>query len=78
MRNRVVIAALAAGLTMLTAGIGKQAGAVNRVPSAPVGYRQPTARDVPAAPAQPNSAEEAKKKMDQDLERKMQSICKGC
>jgi hypothetical protein len=81
MRNRIVIATLAAGLTMLGAGIGDQARAIDpdRAPQAPTGHRQPTARDVPAAPAQPqNSAEKTRDKMDQDLERKLKSICKGC
>ena len=77
MRNRIATSALACG--MLAAGVGSQARAIdaNRVPPAPVGHRQPTARDVPSAPPQ-NSAEEAKKKMDQDLEHKLKSICKGC
>ena len=81
MRNRIVIATLAVGLTMLGAGVGNQARAIDadRVPPAPRGHRQPTARDVPPAPAPPqNSTEQARDKMDQDLERKMKSICKGC
>ena len=81
MRNRIVAMWLAAGLTMLAAGVGNHARAIDadRVPSAPTGHRQPTARDVPAKPTPPqNSAEAAKKKMDQDLERKLKGICRGC
>ena len=80
MRNRIVIAVLAVG--MFAASVGNQARAIdpNRVPPAPTGHRQPTARDVPTAPAPPQKSadEEAQKKWDQDLERKMKSICKGC
>ena len=79
MRCRIVTAALALG--MVAAGVGNHARAIDadRVPPAPTGHRQPTARDVPTAPAPPqNSAEKAKNKMDEDLERKLKSICKGC
>ena len=78
MRNRIVIAALAAG--MLAAGVGNQARAIDadRVPQAPTGHRQPSARDVPTPRALQNSTEQARDKMDQDLERTMKSICKGC
>jgi hypothetical protein len=80
MRNKIVIAALATGLTMFTAGIGNQARAIDpdRVPQAPTGHRQPSARDVLTPRAPQNSTEQARDKMDQDLERTMKSICKGC
>jgi len=44
-------------------------------PPAPVGHRQPTAQDVPR---QDTSADDAMKKMDEDLDRKLKSICRGC
>jgi hypothetical protein len=75
MRSRIATAVLAGCL--LAAGIGNQARAIDadRVHPAPVGHRQPTARKVPTAH---NSAERAAKKMDQDLDRKVKGICKGC
>jgi hypothetical protein len=79
MRSRIVIAVLAASVAILAGGIGNQAWAIDNRTPAPVGHRQPTARDVPATTAPPqSSAEEAKKKMDQDLDRKVRSICRGC
>lgn len=75
---RVMIVAIAAGMIVLAGDVSNRAVAANtdRVPPAPVGHRQPTARDVPAE--QDNSAEHAMKKMDQDLDRKVKSICRGC
>jgi hypothetical protein len=74
---RVMIVAIAAGLIVLASDVSNTAVAANtdRVP-APEGQRQPSARDVPAG--QDNSAEQAMKKMDQDLDRKVKSICRGC
>jgi hypothetical protein len=79
--HRRIAIALAGALTMLAGSVGNEAKAIDadRVPPAPVGHRQPTARDVPATAATPqNSAEDAMKKMDQDLDRKMKNICRGC
>jgi hypothetical protein len=75
---RVMIVAIAAGMIVLAGDVSNAAVAANtdRVPPAPGGHRQPTARDVPAG--QDNSVEQAMKKMDQDLDRKVKSICRGC
>ena len=44
-------------------------------PQAPVGHRQPSARDVPEGET---SAEAASKKLNDELDRKLKSICRGC
>ena len=64
---RIMIVAIAASIVILAGEMSNRAVAANtdRVPPAPVGHRQPTTRDVPAE--QDNSAEQAMKKMDQDL-----------
>jgi hypothetical protein len=42
---------------------------------APVGHRQPGLSDVPQ---QETSADAAMQKMDQELDKKLKSICRGC
>jgi hypothetical protein len=46
-------------------------------PQAPVGHRQPTAQGVQGV-QKGNSAEEAMKKADEGLKKKLQGICRGC
>ena len=55
-------------------GGGKSQG---NVPQAPVGHRQPTAQGVQGV-QKGNSAEEAMKKADEGLKKKLQGICHGC
>jgi hypothetical protein len=43
-------------------------------PQAPVGHRQPQAKDLPTDP----HSEQAIKEMDRHLEKALKSICKGC
>lgn len=76
---RITVMAIAAGMVFLAGDLRNETQAANndRVPPAPVGHRQPTARDVPTT-TQDNSAEDAMKKMDQNLDRKVRSICRGC
>lgn len=78
MCSRIMVVAMVVGLATLAGGMANETRAANadRVLPAPVGHRQPTVRDVP--PPSENSAEEAMKKMDQDLDRKVRSICRGC
>ena len=77
---RTTIVAIAAGAALVVSfAVGLtdcRAAGANPVPPAPVGHRQPTAADVPTKDE--NSADSAMKKMDQDLDRKLKSICKGC
>ncbi len=75
---RIMMATIAAGIVLLAGDMrnGSEAADSGRVPPSPVGHRQPTARDVPSA--QDNTAEDAMKKMDQNLDRKVRSICRGC
>lgn len=67
-----MIVAIATGMIVLAGEVsnGAVAPKTDRVPPAPIGRRQPTAGDVPG--------EQAMKKMDQDLDRKVKSICHGC
>jgi hypothetical protein len=56
-------------------GAGKGQG---YVPQAPVGHRQPTTQDVQKNVQESHSANEAMKKIDEDLKKKLQGICRGC
>src|ERR1700751_4010481 len=47
------------------------------VPLAPVAHRQPTVRDVQNV-QENHSANEAMRKIDEDLKKKLQGICRGC
>ena len=55
-------------------GGGKSQG---NVPQAPVGHRQPTGRDVPNV-KESHSADDAMKKIDDNLKKKLGGICHGC
>jgi hypothetical protein len=55
-------------------GEGKSRGSV---PQAPVGHRQPTGQDVQNV-QKGNSADEAMRKIDDNLKKKLQGICHGC
>ena len=55
-------------------GAGKSQG---NVPQAPVGHRQPTGRDVPNV-KESHSADDAMKKIDENLKKKLGGICRGC
>ena len=55
-------------------GGGKSQGSV---PQAPVGHRQPTTRDMPDI-AESTSADDAMKKIDDNLKKKLGGICRGC
>jgi len=46
-------------------------------PQAPVGHRQPTAQDAQAV-QKGTSADQAVKKADDNLKKKLQGICHGC
>jgi hypothetical protein len=48
-----------------------------RVPQARVGHRQPTAQGVQNVP-EGNSADDAMRKADENLKKKLQGICRGC
>jgi hypothetical protein len=55
-------------------GGGKSQG---NVPGAPAGHRQPTAQGVQGV-QKGNSADQAVKKADDNLKKKLQGICRGC
>jgi hypothetical protein len=55
-------------------GGGKSQGSV---PQAPVGHRQPTAQGVQNVP-ESHSADDAMRKTDENLKKKLQGICRGC
>ena len=46
-------------------------------PQAPVGHRQPTGQDVQGV-QKGSSADQAVKKSDDNLKKKLQGICRGC
>lgn len=77
---RAIIGAAALWATAalwLTGTVSDASAADNSSRQAPVGHRQPTARDVQGT-QQDNSADETMKKMDEDLDRKLKGICRGC
>jgi len=53
---------------------GKSQG---NVPQAPVGHRQPTVKDAPNV-QESHSADDAMKKIDENLKKKLGGICRGC
>jgi hypothetical protein len=55
-------------------GGGKSQG---NVPQSPVGHKQPTVRDVQNV-RESHSADEAMRKIDEGLTKKLQGICRGC
>jgi len=55
-------------------GGGKSQG---NVPQAPVGHRQSTVKDVPNV-QESHSADDAMKKIDENLKKKLGGICRGC
>ena len=70
--------ALSATMVLLLAGIAIEAhAAAGNGRQAPVGHRQPTAQDVQNT-QEDRSADQATKKIDEDLDRKLKSICRGC
>jgi hypothetical protein len=78
MRAIIGTAALwATVVLLLTAPAGEAQAAANSTRPAPVGHRQPTAQDVQDT-QQDNSADQAMKKMDEDLDKKLKGICRGC
>ena len=78
MRATIGTAALWATVGLLLTGPASEAhAAASSTRPAPVGHRQPTAQDVQDV-QQDNSANQAMKKMDQDLDKKLKGICRGC
>jgi len=79
MRAIVGTAAMWATLLLLLAAPASDARAAANSPRpAPVGHRQPTTQDVQRTEQQDNSADQAMKKMDEDLDKKLKGICHGC
>ena len=62
---------------LLTGPASEVHAAATSTRPAPVGHRQPTTQDVQDA-QQDNSADQTMKKMDQDLDKKLKGICRGC
>ena len=78
MRATIGTAALWATVGLLLTGPASEAhAAASSTRPAPVGHRQPKTQDVQGA-QQDNSADQAMKKMDQDLDKKLKGICRGC
>ncbi len=72
------LAVVASALILVTASTWSSAlaqGAPSR--EAPVGHRQPKAGEVPQA-QELTDAEKRQKALDQALDRKLKSICRGC
>ena len=70
----IVVSALGAVPGAYAQGGGKSQGSV---PQAPVGHRQPTTRDMRDI-AESTSADDAMKKIDDNLKKKLGGICRGC
>ncbi len=72
------LAVVASTLILVTASAWSSAlaqGAPSR--EAPVGHRQPKAGEVPQA-QELTDAEKRQKELDQALDKKLKSICRGC
>jgi hypothetical protein len=71
-------AAMVMGWPMQAAHAQTRPGAQPVTPGqAPVGHRQPRAGDVPVDAGQPMDAATVQR-LDQELDRKLKSICRGC
>jgi formate-dependent phosphoribosylglycinamide formyltransferase (GAR transformylase) len=66
----------ATAVLLLTSTVSRVNSAAN-IPQAPVGHRQPTAQDVQSV-QDDNSADQTMKKIDEDLKKKLNGICRGC
>ena len=78
MRATIETAALWAALLLFLTGPATEAhAAASSTRQAPVGHRQPTAEDVEGV-RQDNSADQAMKKIDDDLDKNLKGICRGC
>ena len=77
MRSVVRSIGLLGTMMLLLTGVASAAHAASSVRQAPIGHRQPTAQDVQSA-QEGNSADEAMKKIDEDLDKKLKGICRGC
>jgi hypothetical protein len=82
MRAIIGTAALWAAVGLLLIGPASEVhAAASSTRPAPVGHRQPSAQDVQGAQQgaqQNNSADQAMKKMDENLDKKLKGICRGC
>lgn len=76
---RVVWLAVAASALLLITASGWSSALAQGGPSreAPVGHRQPKASEVPPD-QQLTPAEKRQKELDQALDKKLKSICRGC
>ena len=78
MRVTIGTAALWAAVLLFLTGPATEAhAAASNTRQAPVGHRQPTAQDVQGV-REDNSADQAMKKTDDDLDKKLKGICRGC
>jgi len=66
----------ATAVLLLTSTASEINAAANNIPQAPVGHRQPKAQDVQGV--QENSADQAMRKIDENLKKKLNGICRGC
>jgi hypothetical protein len=66
-------------LQVILPGAHAQGGGKSQgyVPQAPVGHRQPTVQDVQNV-QKSQSADEAMRKIDEGLKKKLQGVCRGC
>ena len=66
-------------LQVILPGAHAQGGGKSQgyAPQAPVGHRQPTVQDVQNV-QKSQSADEAVRKIDEGLKKKLQGICRGC
>src|SRR6516165_8341647 len=67
-------------LQVMLSGAHAQGGGKSQgyVPQAPVGHRQPNVQSVQKNVQESHSADEAMRKIDEDLKKKLQGICRGC
>jgi hypothetical protein len=76
---RSILVGILVLLIIVLHGADSQGGArsLRDLLQAPVGHRQPTAQKVQDI-QENSSADQAMKKIDEDLKKKLQGICRGC
>ena len=79
MRSILVGILVLSPLIIVLLGAHAQGGArtLRDLLQAPAGHRKPTAQDVQDT-QENGSADQAMKKIDEDLKKKLQGICRGC
>jgi hypothetical protein len=75
MRTVAMIAGVLIGLLVAEGAIAQRGSTAPPTGAAPIGHRQPSAKDVPKGG---ESADTAVSDLDRELDKKLKGICRGC